>query len=56
LEGQVTTITVAHRLATVRHADQVIYLENGVIMANGRFDQVRSQVPDFDRQAALLGL
>jgi ABC-type multidrug transport system fused ATPase/permease subunit len=56
LEGKVTTITVAHRLATVRHADQVIYLENGLIMAIGRFDQVRSQVPDFDRQAALLGL
>jgi ABC-type multidrug transport system fused ATPase/permease subunit len=56
LEGDVTTITVAHRLATVRHADQVIYLENGVIVAKGRFEEVRSQVPDFDRQASLLGL
>ena len=56
LEGKVTTITVAHRLATVRNADQVIYLENGLIMAKGSFDQVRSQVPNFDRQASLLGL
>jgi len=56
LEGEVTTITVAHRLATVRHADQVIYLQDGLIVATGRFEQVRSQVPDFDRQAALLGL
>jgi len=56
LEGQVTTITVAHRLATVRRVDQVLYLENGRIIARGTFDEVRQQVVDFDRQAALLGL
>ena len=56
LEGQVTTITVAHRLATVRHADQVIYLDHGRILARGPFDDVRSKIKDFDRQAALLGL
>jgi ATP-binding cassette subfamily C protein len=56
LEGEVTTITVAHRLATVRHADQVLYLEHGRIRARGTFDEVRGQVDDFDRQAALLGL
>ena len=56
LEGSVTTITVAHRLATVRHADQVLYLEHGSVLARGTFEEVRSQIPDFDRQASLLGL
>lgn len=56
LEGEVSTITVAHRLATVRRADQLLYLENGRIIARGTFDQVREQVTDFDRQASLLGL
>lgn len=56
LEGEVTTITVAHRLATVRRADQLLYLENGRIVARGVFDEVRAQVHDFDRQASLLGL
>lgn len=56
LEGKVTTVTIAHRLATVRAVDRVYYLEHGRISANGTFDFVRSQVPDFDRQAALLGL
>lgn len=56
LEGSVTTITVAHRLATVRRADQLIYLEHGRLVASGSFDEVRKQVPDFDRQASLLGL
>ena len=56
LEGEVTTVTVAHRLATVRRADQLIYLQDGRIVAHGTFAEVRAAVPDFDRQAALLGL
>jgi len=56
LEGEVSTITVAHRLATVRRADQLLYLEDGRIIAHGTFDEVRGQVKDFDRQASLLGL
>lgn len=56
LEGEVTTITVAHRLATVRNADQVLYLDHGRILARGSFAQVREASPDFDHQAKLLGL
>ena len=56
LEGEVTTVTVAHRLATVRRADVLIYMQKGLIVATGTFTEVRDQVPDFDRQAALLGL
>jgi ABC-type multidrug transport system fused ATPase/permease subunit len=56
LEGEVTTITVAHRLATVRRADQLLYLEGGRVRSTGTFAEVRSVVPDFDRQASLLGL
>ena len=49
-------IVVAHRLATVRRADLVIYLENGAIKAQGSFNEVRKLVPDFDSQAQLMGL
>lgn len=56
LEGEVTTVTVAHRLATVRRADQLIYLRHGQIEARGTFDEVRASVSDFDRSASLLGL
>ena len=49
-------VVVAHRLATVRRADLVIYLENGAIKAQGSFDEVRKLVPDFDSQAQLMGL
>lgn len=56
LESEVTTVTVAHRLATVRRADILIYLKDGHAIAQGTFDEVRKLAPDFDRQARLLGL
>jgi ABC-type multidrug transport system fused ATPase/permease subunit len=56
LEGEVTTITVAHRLATARNADHIVYLDSGRIVAMGTFDEVRAQSSDFDHQAKLLGL
>lgn len=56
LEGAVTTITVAHRLVTVQHCDQLLFLEKGVVEARGTFGEVRAQSAIFDRQASLLGL
>jgi ABC-type multidrug transport system fused ATPase/permease subunit len=56
LESEVTTVTVAHRLATVRRADILIYLKDGHAVAQGTFEEVRKLAPDFDRQARLLGL
>ena len=56
LEGQVTLILVAHRLATIRNCSQVAYVEGGRIAALGDFDSVRREQPNFDRQAHLLGL
>jgi ABC-type multidrug transport system fused ATPase/permease subunit len=56
LEGNVTTVTIAHRLATIRHCDLVVYLEGGRAQAQGSFSEVRALAPQFDRQAQLLGL
>jgi ABC-type multidrug transport system fused ATPase/permease subunit len=47
---------IAHRLSTVREADRVVYLENGRVLAIGTFEEVRKSVPEFDRQAFLMGL
>ncbi len=56
LVGEVTLIVIAHRLATVRNCNQVIYLRDGELVSSGSFEQVRSAVPDFDSQAKILGL
>ena len=56
LRGSTTVIMIAHRLSTVRDADIVVYLSDGRMVAKGTFEEVRSAVPDFDRQAKLMGL
>jgi ABC-type multidrug transport system fused ATPase/permease subunit len=56
LKGSVTVIMIAHRLSTVRNADAVIYMAHGKVISQGTFDGVRKAVPDFDRQASLMGL
>jgi ABC-type multidrug transport system fused ATPase/permease subunit len=56
LRGGTTILMIAHRLATVRSADLVIYIADGQILAQGTFAEVRAAVPEFDKQANLLGL
>jgi ABC-type multidrug transport system fused ATPase/permease subunit len=56
LKGSTTVVLIAHRLSTVRDADQVLYMDKGEIVARGTFEEVRNAVPDFDRQAKLMGL
>jgi ABC-type multidrug transport system fused ATPase/permease subunit len=56
LRGKTTVIVVAHRLSTVRTADQIIYVGLDGVIVTGSFQSVRENVPDFDRQALLLGL
>jgi ABC-type multidrug transport system fused ATPase/permease subunit len=40
LHGNVTTVVVAHRLSTVRHCDELVFLENGQVAARGTFQEV----------------
>jgi len=56
MKGEITVILIAHRLTTVRNATHVIYMDKGSILSSGTFEQVRSEVPNFDRQAGLIGL
>ena len=56
LRGLTTVVMIAHRLSTVRDADLVLYMDKGEIVARGTFEEVRNAVPDFDRQAKLMGL
>lgn len=56
LRGSTTLVVVAHRLSTVRDADKILYLDGGKTILSDSFDQLRALVPDFDRQAKLMGL
>ena len=56
LRHSATVIMIAHRLSSIRNADQIIYMDAGQIKAIGTFEEVRKSIPDFDRQATLMGL
>jgi ABC-type multidrug transport system fused ATPase/permease subunit len=56
LRGGVTILLIAHRLSTVQEADVVHYFEGGKLISSGTFKEVRSQNPEFDKQAILMGL
>ncbi len=52
LRGQITTIVIAHRLATVRACDLLFVLEEGRLVASGRYDDLLEGCDLFRRLAA----
>lgn len=56
LDGGVTMVVIAHRLSTVRNVDLMVFLEEGCVVAQGSFEDVRQLAPGFARQASLMGL
>jgi len=38
-----TTIVIAHRLSTVKNADQIIVLENGTVIQRGTHEELINQ-------------
>jgi ATP-binding cassette subfamily C protein len=49
---QETFVVIAHRLSTVRHADQIAVMENGQIVEMGNWEQL--EVCEGGRLRALL--
>ena len=56
LHGQVTIISIAHRLSTVMHSDLVLFLRDGKLAGSGKFEYLVKQHPDLAHQAELLGI
>jgi ABC-type multidrug transport system fused ATPase/permease subunit len=56
IRGDTTVVMIAHRLSTVQHADMVVYMADGKVIASGTFQELKEKVPDFEEQARLLGL
>jgi ABC-type multidrug transport system fused ATPase/permease subunit len=56
LKGKITVIIVAHRLSSVLEADRIYYMEEGEILGQGNFQELKNQIPNFARQAETMGL
>jgi len=48
-----TTIIIAHRLATVRHADTIVLMEKGCVAAQGSHDDLLQKSPLYQRLCEL---
>jgi ABC-type multidrug transport system fused ATPase/permease subunit len=53
LHGSITVLVVAHRLSTVRHADQVVFMKSGRVQSIGTFDELRAENAEFERLVTL---
>lgn len=47
LRGEVTQILIAHRLSTIEHADRILYLEKGKLIAQGTRRELLDNCPQF---------
>lgn len=56
LGKDLTVVTVAHRLSTIKKSDQIIFLEKGQIISQGTLKEVRNDIQKFNNQIKLMEL
>jgi ATP-binding cassette, subfamily C, bacterial len=56
LHGELTIVIIAHRLSTVRMADQIVVLQNGQIVETGAWEDLCQRENGLFRQLATAGV
>jgi ABC-type bacteriocin/lantibiotic exporter with double-glycine peptidase domain len=56
LSGEITIISIAHRLSSLKHMDKIVYMEDSQIHAVGSFEKVKEISSNFSAQAIELGV
>jgi ATP-binding cassette subfamily C protein len=56
LKGEVTLVTIAHRISTVMNADKIVYLQDGEVQGQGTFAELKKSVPGFMEAVRLMGM
>jgi len=52
LGRELTVLIIAHRISTVRRCDFIIEMENGRVVAQGKYEELLERSPSFRRMAA----
>ena len=55
-KNDMTIVLIAHRLSSIKNADVIYYMNKGLIKGSGRFDELRSKLPEFAEQVRLMNL
>jgi ABC-type multidrug transport system fused ATPase/permease subunit len=56
MRGELTIITVSHRLSALKHCDRIYFLRAGRLAAVGTFEELNEQEPEFAQLVALAQL
>jgi ABC-type multidrug transport system fused ATPase/permease subunit len=56
LAGDVTIVLIAHRLASIKHADIIFFMESGQVKGQGTFVELQKKLPEFAEQVKLMDL
>src|SRR5690606_35229311 len=56
LKGKYTLMIIAHRLATIKHADRIVVLHKGKIEAVGGYQELLSTSPRFQKMIEVQNL
>ena len=51
-----TIIIVAHRLSSIKMADNIYYLEEGEVRGSGKFNELQESLPGFAEQVKNMSL
>ena len=53
LAGKITIVIIAHRISTIKNADNILYLDGGEIQAMGSFDFIKTAITNFDWESEI---
>jgi len=56
LKGGITIVMISHILSTVKKSDVIYYMSGGHLRSSGSFEEIRQIVPEFAKQAKLMGM
>ena len=51
LSSELTILFIAHRLTTIQHCDIIVELQNGKVVAQGKYEQLLNHSPTFRKMA-----
>ena len=54
LKGKATIVAIAHRISTIMHADEILYVNNGKIEVSKSLNELKTKVPGIEEEAKLI--
>lgn len=54
LRGKLTLVVIAHRMSTLKKADQVYFMKAGKFEASGTLTELKEKIPEIELQSSLL--